>query len=100
MMTNGIYIHRNFEGVLPQANLQHVKSCTKEILEKELQMREIASKYDPNLEFRTEGAVRDVQTNSSNVIGQQEEAGGGSVSESMGHIFRETLSTSKLFFLT
>lgn len=71
-MTNGIYIHKSIEGVLPQANLQHVKSCTKEILEKELQKREIASKYDPILEFRIEGAVEGVQTNSSNISRQQE----------------------------
>ncbi len=72
-MTNGIYIRRSIEGVLPQANLQHVKSCTKEILEKELQMREIASKYDPSLEFQIEGAVRDVQTKKLNVLGRKEE---------------------------
>ncbi len=72
-MTHGIYIHRSIEGVLPEANLQHVKSCTKEILEKELQMREIASKYDPSLEFQPEGAVRDVQLKNLNVLGQQED---------------------------
>ncbi len=68
MMTHGIYIHRSIEGVLPEANLQHVKSCTKEILEKEL-----ASKYDPSLEFQPEGAVRDVQLKNLNVLGQQED---------------------------
>ncbi len=73
-MTNSIHIHRSFEGVLPQANLPHVKNCTKEILEKELQKREIASKYDPILEFQIEGAVRDVQTKKLNVLGQQEDS--------------------------
>lgn len=56
-MLNGVYIHRSNEGVLPEANLLHVKSCTKEILEKELQKREIASKYYPDLEFQPEGPV-------------------------------------------
>ena len=72
MMTHGIYIHKSIEGVLPQANLQHVKSCTEEILEKELQTRESASKYDPSLEFQPEGAVRDVQTKKLNIFEQQD----------------------------
>lgn len=65
MMTNGVYIHRSLESVLPDANLLHVKVRTKEILEKELQRREIASKYIPDLEFQPEGTVTTAQTNGS-----------------------------------
>ncbi|HNB24277.1 MAG TPA: DUF4118 domain-containing protein, partial [Candidatus Melainabacteria bacterium] len=65
-MTNGVYIHRSLEGVLPDANLLHVKVRTKEILEKELQRREIASKYDPDLEFQPEGTVTTAQTDRLN----------------------------------
>jgi K+-sensing histidine kinase KdpD len=55
-MTNGVFINRSIEGVLPSASLHNVKNCTKEILEKELQGREIASKYNPDLKFRIEGS--------------------------------------------
>lgn len=72
-MFSGIYIHRSNEGVLPEANLLHVKSCTKEILEKELQKREIASKYDPDLEFQPEGPVEARRVNSSLKQRQKEE---------------------------
>ena len=65
MMTNGVYIHRSLESVLPDANLLHVKVRTKEILEKELQRREIASKYIPDLEFQPEGTVTTAQANGS-----------------------------------
>lgn len=64
-MTNGVYIQRSLEGVLPDANLLHVKVRTKEILEKELQRREIASKYYPDLEFQTEGTATAARTKSS-----------------------------------
>lgn len=56
-MTNGAFTQRIHEGVLPEASLQSLKSCAKEILEKELQRREIASKYDPTLKFRIERTV-------------------------------------------
>ncbi len=73
-MTNSLYINRIHEGVLPEANLQHVKSCTKEILEKELQRREIASKYDPDLKLRIEGADQTIQTNNLGVSAISEES--------------------------
>ncbi len=72
-MTNSIYIRRSFEGVLPQASLPPVKNCTKEILEKELQKRENASKYDPILKLQTEGAVRDIQINRLDIEGRQDD---------------------------
>jgi|GEM_PF-7016938 len=71
-MTNGVYIHRGLESVLPDANLLHVKVRTKEILEKELQRREIASKYCPDLEFQPEGTAATAQTKSLNAREERE----------------------------